>query len=393
MKSSPFGLVYRARALLGLALLGISGCSGGVETTYGKSRGLSLNGTGVVATLFRDAGHQVRTAVRLNDELGGWADVIVRFAPLPGPPARDEADWYHRWMSTRKARRLIYVPRDHDAQVEYWAAVLDRLAKDAPAEERALARKLRDEARGWHRRLPATPGEVAGAEDWFDVEVPRPDAVTTCSTLGGPWASGIDPVRAALPRHGTLKVVSEEVLMTGDGLPMAIEWTRYDGSRVLVLANGSFLLNAALVNAARRPLARRVVTWAGDAPLNVAFVEGSSLLKDEERPPSVFRLLRVPPFGWVTAQMLALGLAACLARAPRLGRARVEPSAGEDRPVAHPEALGLLLARTGEVEQARTILDAYRQWRRKSSAGSPPDAGWTRARPDRTVRDWPRPED
>ena len=95
-----------------------------------------------------------------------------------------------------------------------------------------------------------------------------------------------------------------------------MEWQRSNDARVLVVANGSFLLNAALVNRARRPLALRVARWAGDEPMNVAFVEGSFVLGDPPAQPSVFGLLEIPPFGWLAAQLLALGLAVCLARAP-----------------------------------------------------------------------------
>ena len=139
-----------------------------------------------------------------------------------------------------------------------------------------------------------------------------------------------------------------------------MEWHRADDARVLVVANGSFLLNAALVNRARRPLASQVVRWAGEEPMHVAFVEGSFVLGDPPAQPSVFSLLDIPPFGWLAAQLLALGLAVCLARAPSLGRPRPDPPSGEDRPVAHPEALGALWERTGAADDARSALRTYR---------------------------------
>ena len=78
-----------------------------------------------------------------------------------------------------------------------------------------------------------------------------------------------------------------------------MEWQRSNDARVLVVANGSFLLNATLVNRARRPLALRVARWAGDEPMHVAFVEGSFVLGDPPAQPSVFGLLKIPPSaGW-----------------------------------------------------------------------------------------------
>ena len=46
----------------------------------------SLNGTSVLAEMLEDRGHEVRAAIRLNEELADWAGGIVRFAPYPGPP-------------------------------------------------------------------------------------------------------------------------------------------------------------------------------------------------------------------------------------------------------------------------------------------------------------------
>ena len=62
---------------------------------------------------------------------------------------------------------------------------------------------------------------------------------------------------AALTVHEPLKAGENEVLLTGDGEVLALEWEVGRGSRVLAIANGSFLLNLPLVNPARRPLAER----------------------------------------------------------------------------------------------------------------------------------------
>ena len=367
-----------ACVLLALGVGAQSGCSPGVETTYGFSRGESINGTGAFAELLRARGHIVRSAYRLNDEVKGWADVIVRFAPSSGPPEKKEAAWYTDWLTDGEGRCAIYVARDYDAEPDYWDEVLEHLDKGADAETRGRVEDARKEARDWVEKLPRLPKEGATPEDWFAVTEPStPPAV--CETLGGPWGEDLDPGRVALPRHEALKVEWETPLLKGDGLPLAIQWHPSDDARVLVVANGSFLLNGALLNRARRPLAERVADWVGDPPRRVAFVEGGRVLGGRRGPPSVFELLRVSPFGWVAAQMLALGLAACMARAPRLGRPRPEAPSDEDRPAAHPEALGALLAKTRQAADARAILDTYRRWRYPSAAHRAPNAAVDRA--------------
>jgi len=345
----------------------LTGCANeGLETGYGRIRGASLNGTGVFAELLRSEGHTVRSAVRLTHDLEEWADVIVRFAPYPGPPDRNEGDWYHSWLSAKPERRMIYVAADFDARAEYWSDVLDHLPPGTDEQHKKLATRERDLGLKWYEHRSTPPKEVADAAAWFAVSKAK-DGPKTCKELDGPWAEGIEAKAASLSRHETFKVESETVLLEGDGAPLVIEWGRYNDSRVLALANGSFLLNAALLKQARRPLALQVVGWLGEEPAHIAFVEGGAVAREAAAMPSVFSLLRVHPFGWVAAQLMLVGLVACLARAPRLGRVRSVASSGEDRPSAHPEALGSLLARTRQSAEALAILDAYRRWRFSSN--------------------------
>jgi hypothetical protein len=57
------------------------------------------------------------------------------------------------------------------------------------------------------------------------------------------------------------------------------------------------------------------------------------------------------------------GLLACLAHAPRLGRPQPAPPSDADRPAAHAEAVGDLLARSHDIGAARNLLETYRRWR------------------------------
>lgn len=355
--------------LLPLLLLGLAGCGGTVDTSYGRSHSRSVNGTGAFAGLFRAGGHEVRTAYRLTDELSDWADVIVRFSPLPGPPPREEAQWYDAWLDGGTGNRLVYVPRDYDAAPEYWSRALAGLPGAAPPRLRERIESARAEAVGWENHLPSHATAVAPPDRWFAAEGGA--AARVCGRLSGPWAQGVEPSRAGLTRHETLKSKGA-VLLEGDGKPLVLSLERDDGSRALVVASGTFLLNLPMVEPARAPLAKRVIDWscfddetesAATRPRRVAFVEGSFVTGDRSAGPSPLDLLQVAPIGRVAAQLLALGLVGCLARAPRLGRPRPTEPSGADRPVAHAEALGALLARTRQSREAASILDAYRRWR------------------------------
>lgn len=351
-------------AILGIGLT-LAGCSPGVEVTYGHVRGASLNGTGAFAELLKDRGHEVRVAIRLTDELSGWADTIVRFAPYPGPIDKEEADWYESWLG-RPGRRLAYIARDFDARSEYWSAVAEGLPPGNTA-DRARAERQRAAAQDWIARRPPRSKSLADHVRWFGVKDGGATA-TTCKALAGPWAVGIEPARAALPRHDILEPFGAEVHLVGDGVPLVIGWEGENESAILIVASGSFLLNEPLAHAGRRPLAWKAADWIDQGGARVAFIEGSAPTSSAPAgPPSGFAFLTTDPLNWVSWHLLGFGLLASLAAAVRLGRPRSEPATGAERPVAHAEALGDLLARTRDPEAARGLLDLYRRWRHPSA--------------------------
>jgi hypothetical protein len=184
-----------------------------------------------------------------------------------------------------------------------------------------------------------------------------------CKKLAGPWAQDVDAAGAGLTVHEPLKAGDDYFLLHSDGDILAMEWKVESGSRVLAIANGSFLLNLPLVIAARRPLAARAVDWVGRSPRRVAFVAGP-LSSGAESPPTLIDLiLQNKTFRWVAIHLELLGLLFCLARAPRLGRPIPEASSDADRPAAHAEAVGVLLERSRGLSTARDLLETYRRWR------------------------------
>lgn len=347
------------------AAMAMGGCARGPETAYGSTRGTSLNGTGAFAALVGGRGHEVRTALRLTEELAEWANVIVRFAMTPGPPSREEADWYEDWLEAAPGRVLVYVVRDYDARPDYWRLVLDQFDKGTDEDQRKEAERRRDKAKGWTDELPSKAKSPADASDWFAVDQPMsPPEVG--KVLEGPWAEGVDAEAAAIPVHESLKADPnrDRELLLANGRALAIGWETRNRSSILILANGAFLLNLPLAIPGRRPLADRVLDWIGHGRRHVAFVDGPTVLGGPRPPPNLFELLgRIPSFRWAAVHLGLFGVVAALARAPRLGRPRPDPRPDNDRPAAHAEALGTLLERARSREVAVAILSTYRQWR------------------------------
>ena len=160
-------------------------------------------------------------------------------------------------------------------------------ASPAPRRRRAQAEANRDQAKNWIDRLPSKADKPADAAIWFKVG-PAANPPRTCETLEGIWAEDIDSRAAAILVHEPLVADQEHVLLASKGNVLAMEWETEDNSRVLAIANGSFLLNLPLVNHARRPLAERVVEWIGDDSRRVAFVR--RILRSERTQPASFAL-------------------------------------------------------------------------------------------------------
>jgi hypothetical protein len=327
-----------------------------------------LNGTSAFAAVLRDRGYDARAAIRLNDSLAEWADGIVRFATYPGPPEKAEADWYQGWLAADLDRWLIYVARDFDAAPDYWKALRDARAEVPQEESELQAEDHRLDPPQRNSRLPGKPARLADPQEWFGVDVAQNPPIV-CTKLDGPWSEGIDARAAALPVHEPLKTDSRCILLSGDGKPLVADKSLSGGARILIVASGSFLLNEALVNPSRWPLAERVADWPNRDGRRVALVEGSYPLEAEEAQTIWTLFVRVPALQWVAIQLGLAGLFAALARAPRLGRARPDPASAADRPAAHATAIGALLARAGALAEARDLLDRYRLWRHPQAAG------------------------
>jgi hypothetical protein len=185
-----------------------------------------------------------------------------------------------------------------------------------------------------------------------------------CTTLGGPWALGVDATAAGLTVHEPLKPLRGRTLLEADGKPFVVERSNGKSANMLFFANGSFLLNEALAHPARRALADQAVAWIGEPGEKIGMIEGAFVLAGDLAMPTMWDLLgRLASMRYAAIHLGIAGLIAAWARAPRLGRPRPDEPSGADRPAAHAEALGALLARSRASGLAQATLERYRRWR------------------------------
>src|SRR5262249_32352549 len=147
----------------------------------------------------------------------------------------------------------------------YWDMAIRQSIAPGDLKLRAEAETRRDRASQWVRRLPEKSKQPANPSYWFAVGPPV-GTPAICKRLEGEGAAGVDAAGAAVPLHRPVVHGNADVLLFGDGHAVAIQWPIADGGSVLVLASGSFLLNLALANPARRPLAEETANWIGHQP-------------------------------------------------------------------------------------------------------------------------------
>jgi hypothetical protein len=135
---------------------------------------------------------------------------------------------------------------------------------------------------------------------------------------------------------------------------------------LLIVANGSFVLNEPLVNHEHRKLAARLIDHVG-TPKSVAFLEsgaGGPMLLETEPEQGIkngMEIFGVAPFNWIFLHLAVLGAIFCVARFPIFGAPRpLDPAPLSDFG-RHVWALGKLLERTGDREFAISRLQHYQQ--------------------------------
>lgn len=378
-----------------------------LATNYGRRRGVehakSVNGTAVLGQMFAKSGHKVGSVSRLSPRVQK-ASVIV-WAPLDFQlPSEEARDFFRDWLANHAGQKLIYIGRDFDAAIRYWENVRASAAEDQLGR---IERELAFAEGKYQQERVKTPDDLN--VEWFETHVHQPPHQV--QQLTGPWAAGIDaskteivletrlsipkpskttatkppvpaivvgpnasskstpaPVFPPLPAAATRPPVAMnyEVLLQGDGEPLITRATYQDKSpgEILIVQNGSFLLNYPLVNHEHRKLAGKLIEECGP-PTQVVFLESSSSPDISEDIPEAdsnpFRVLTVWPINALLLHATIVGILYCFSLAPIFGRPRTLLAESLADFGQHVAALGKLLARGKDRDYAQQRLHSYRQ--------------------------------
>lgn len=353
-----------------------------LHTGYGRRMGGehrdSVNGTLVLSEMFRLSGRTVTTTERLSPKLRKYS-TIVWFPNDYDVPTKEQRQFLEQWLAEDSNRTLIYVGRDYDAASAYWAKVLPT----APADQKDEVRHKLAEAKSRYAEERARLPKDEYAR-WFVVREGAPRKVTK---LEGDWADGIDQTNLDISLHSRLaKPASQDVpkddnqatphfepLLTseGDSLIARVR-DPYDSraGKVIVVTNGSMLLNYPLINHENRKLAGKLINEC-EVDGAVAFLES-----DRGGPPIDAKSKDKPDREWpypmnaIVFHLVMLSLVYCLAKSAIFGRARELPADTPSDFGKHISALGKLMQRTKDQAYAYARLQQYRLHGKRDSGKS-----------------------
>jgi len=344
-------------------LLLAAGCASELPADYGHRRGTrSVNGTAVLGGMLTQSGHKVRSWRWLSPRVKDTADVLVWAPDNFGPPEEKVRRWIEDWLLAKPGRTMIYIGRDFDGASSYWSQVRQGTQG---AQYKELSLRLAESQAAFASERSAAKDDDG---EWFEIETKPPHRQVTTLQGAPAWTAGVDPKKARIEIGHRLKPPEfAEVLLSSDGdaLVARHEW---GDSQLLVVTNGSFLLNVAIVNHENRKLTQALVDQvaAGSQPgtaKQVFFMDSlrrdQLAIKDEE--PTDKRRDPSNPLNMIILQLALLGALYTAACWPIFGRPRGAESQHLSDFGKHVEALGDLLERNANAERARERLAHYRQ--------------------------------
>ncbi|MCA9247995.1 MAG: hypothetical protein KDA42_12790 [Planctomycetales bacterium] len=342
----------RRLALPMLICLAAVGCQSELDTYYGRRNGImggsSINGTAVLAKMFAGAGHDVSTWSRLSPRLER-ADTIVWFPNEFAPPSDEVREWLDDWLYREDGRTLIYVERDFDAEPGYWSRITPLAPKSQQKEVRSRLQQARTSANT--ERQAAAKNVTC---EWYTIDRTKPPRKV--ASLDGPWAKGVDAKKSEIAVNSIIAPNDyAETLLSSQG-DVLVSREYFDGdesSKLILVANGSFLLNLPLVNHEHRKLAGKLIDEVGPTG-NVVFLEsgpGNVPIHESDPDPEAptgLELFAKWPLNWILFQLGLWGLIFAAARWPIFGRPKREQTESLTDFGRHVTALGELLERTGD---------------------------------------------
>lgn len=345
-------------------LVALVGCrEPDLDTYYGHQQvtGLtaSVNGTDVLASMFEQQGHRVLARCTLMTSQMESIDTIVWFPDDYAAPSAEICKWFDEWLGGRSGRTVVYIGRTYDAAPVYWRTVTPWVTAEQAPEYRKRQREAEQSA-----LPPLAPDPNSLDCEWFTL---KPHDASRVRQLSGAWSDGIRAgdgdmvLRWHMDPHEPAQML---LASQDDVLVSRVQQPHWRDGQLLLIANGSFLLNLPLVNHEHRKLAGTLIdaTAANGKVVFLSSGKGGPPIDPPANDNSLWRIFGAWPLNVVLLHFAVLGVIFCFARWPIFGRPRMPPGGPLSDFGKHVEAVGRLLRRTGDrnyaLERLATLPDA-----------------------------------
>jgi hypothetical protein len=328
--------------------------------------------------MFRAADYRVVSWGRMSPRLEDY-DVVVWAPESFELPNQEQCEWVLQWLDDSPGRTLIYIGRDFDAEPLYWRKARSQAARDQAPE--MIRREAQAQARCDRVRMIAPDNDSCELFDYERDVAPRD--VTQLDQVSR-WRTGIDAAKLGIrlesrikpPKISTYGLPNRDYeldpLLRSNGEYIAYR-IRAASSQLIVVANGSFLLNLPLVNHEHRKLAAKLVNSCGQ-PGRVAFLEGSTIRVFDEEPtmriPTGLEYFTIWPMGTILMHFAIVGIIGCFVMFPIFGRAKEQEPPVVDDFGHHVAAMGESLRKTADRDYAVQRVRFYHEHVRRDSGVS-----------------------
>ncbi|HYE06884.1 MAG TPA: hypothetical protein VEL07_15310 [Planctomycetota bacterium] len=338
----------RRLAAIAVALLALVGCD--LETSYATLTLRSVNGAEVLTGTWVDA-FDAKKLSKLSERLDG-CDLLVHIATAEAPLDGESAEWIRAWLEAADGRQFVLVLRDGAPSgwlCRRWADEGDAAAAaEGDADDRApieaQAKLMRERAAREDEDHAPVLADGERRDDELYTLIGRPPGI------GGSLSGLLDGAPPPFMTIGSTPAPGDydEVLVAVGGAPYAVG-IAFGGSRLVLIANATPLLDGALVHRDARRLLDALTTAIGDwrdvdAGYDAALIRRLRVGEGDLPPPNPLAMLfATPPFSYAVYHFLAFAIVLLAWKALWLGRVAPASERPLERFARHVEALAFHL--------------------------------------------------
>ena len=348
---------------------------------YGQRGGqgrVSLNGTSAFARLLQEYDLDVQSASRLTPRIDRY-DVLFWFPDSDREDYAEEQERLEAWLRSGTDRRLIIVGRHYDATIDY----LTQIGQSQDSEQGLdYRRRLAEAVSVSHLE------SLKQQETYFDGWVEwTPGSRRRSSQLGGPWATGLENANLTTSRYPNIPSAEDqkshptrsyEVKLEADGEPfaVAIQDSLWNGGEVIVVSNGSFILNYGLTDERNRQVVANMLDDLDfeDYFWGALFLESDEaglpvMQREESGQKTMWDWMTEWPFSFFIPHFLVLGILIYFVFYPIFGRPKNLALPSSTDFGQHVEALGELMEKTRDRAYAIQHINHYHEQTKSDSRG------------------------